>query len=122
PPDHSLSRLAGLGRSTFPRVLPLGRHRNFIAECGEQGAELKIASLSLALTGILGTWAGSAAGQAPPSANLVQNVSRTTKAVNYRRAGGSTKIDFQGTELKVDLGGPSGTAVVHRFGCARNIL
>jgi len=85
--------------------LPLGRHRNFIAECGEQGAELKIASLSLALTGILGTWAGSAAGQAPPSANLVQNVSRTTKAVNYRRAGGSTKIDFQGTELMSNANG-----------------
>jgi len=60
---------------------------------------LKIASLSLALTGMLGMWAGSAQGQAPPPNKPVQNVSRTTKAVNYRRAGGSTKIDFQGTEL-----------------------
>jgi outer membrane protein OmpA-like peptidoglycan-associated protein len=85
--------------------LPLGRHRNFIAECGEQGAELKIASLTLALTGLFGMWAGSAAGQAPPSANLAQNVSRTTKAVNYRRAGGATKIDFQGTELMSNANG-----------------
>lgn len=54
---------------------------------------------------MLGLWAGSAAGQAPPSANLVQNVSRTTKAVNYRRAGGSTKIDFQGTELMSNANG-----------------
>lgn len=28
-----------------------------------------------------------------------KSVSRTTKAVNYRRAGGAAKIDFQGTEL-----------------------
>ena len=36
-------------------------------------------------------------------------VSRTTKAVNYRRAGGTTKIDFQGTEL---MQGASGEAKV----------
>ncbi len=60
---------------------------------------MKIASLSLALTGILGIWAAPALGQAPPSVSSTQSVSRTTKAVNYRRAGGSTKVDFQGTEL-----------------------
>ena len=60
---------------------------------------MKIASLSLALTGMLGIWAAPALGQAPPSVSSTQSVSRTTKAVNYRRAGGSTKIDFQGTEL-----------------------
>jgi len=64
-----------------------------------RGAEVKIASLSLALTGMLGIWAAPALGQAPPSVSSTQSVSRTTKAVNYRRAGGSTKIDFQGTEL-----------------------
>jgi len=37
--------------------------------------------------------------QTSASGSSAQNVSRTTKAVNYRRAGGSTKIDFQGTEL-----------------------
>src|SRR5271170_818539 len=36
-------------------------------------------------------------------------VSRTTKAVNYRRAGGTTKIDFQGTEL---MQGATGEAKV----------
>jgi len=46
---------------------------------------------------MLGILAVPALGQAPPSGNPAQNVSRTTKAVNYRRAGGSTKIDFQGT-------------------------
>ncbi len=60
---------------------------------------MKIASLSLALTGMLGIWSAPALGQAPPSVSSTQSVSRTTKAVNYRRAGGSTKIDFQGTEL-----------------------
>jgi outer membrane protein OmpA-like peptidoglycan-associated protein len=38
-----------------------------------------------------------AAGQA--TAAKAASVSRTTKAVNYRRAGGATRIDFQGTEL-----------------------
>ena len=54
---------------------------------------------------MLGMWVGSAHGQAPPANNPVQNVSRTTKAVNYRRAGGSTKIDFQGTELMSNANG-----------------
>ncbi len=54
---------------------------------------------------MLGMWVGSAHGQAPPPNNPVQNVSRTTKAVNYRRAGGSTKIDFQGTELMSNANG-----------------
>jgi len=48
---------------------------------------------------MLGILAAPALGQAPPSGSPAQNVSRTTKAVNYRRAGGSTKIDFQGTDL-----------------------
>lgn len=33
------------------------------------------------------------------AASPADHVSRTTKAVNYRRAGGSTKIDFRGTEI-----------------------
>jgi len=48
---------------------------------------------------MFGILAAPVLGQAPPSGNSAQSVSRTTKAVNYRRAGGSTKIDFQGTEL-----------------------
>jgi len=43
------------------------------------------------------------------SASAPSTVSRTTKAVNYRRAGGSTKIDFSGTEL---MQGASGEARV----------
>jgi outer membrane protein OmpA-like peptidoglycan-associated protein len=48
---------------------------------------------------MLGILAAPALGQAPSSVGPAQSVTRTTKAVNYRRAGGSTKIDFQGTEL-----------------------
>jgi outer membrane protein OmpA-like peptidoglycan-associated protein len=60
--------------------------------------DVKIASAVLAFTGILGALAAPTVGQAPP-AGSVKNVSRTTKAVNYRRAGGTTMINFQGTEL-----------------------
>ena len=61
--------------------------------------DVKIASAFLAFTGILGALGAPTVGQAPPSAGTVKNVSRTTKAVNYRRAGGTTMINFQGTEL-----------------------
>src|SRR5437016_7786368 len=47
--------------------------------------------------------AAPALGQAP-SAGVTKNVSRTTKAVNYRRAG-AVKIDFQGTELMQQANG-----------------
>ena len=66
---------------------------------------MKIASAYLVATGILGMLAAPALGQAPPSASPAKNVSRTTKAVNYRRAGGSTKINFQGTELMQQASG-----------------
>ena len=67
---------------------------------------MKIASACLALTGIFGILVASAHGQAPPSAAATTGtVSRTTRAVNYRRAGGSTKIDFQGTELMQQANG-----------------
>jgi outer membrane protein OmpA-like peptidoglycan-associated protein len=68
------------------------------------GIDVKIASAFLAVTGIFGVLAAPALGQAP-SAVPVKNVSRTTKAVNYRRAGGATKIDFQGTELMQQASG-----------------
>jgi outer membrane protein OmpA-like peptidoglycan-associated protein len=45
---------------------------------------------------LCGVWAQT--GAAPP-ATSAQGVSHTTKAMNYRRAGGSTKIGFQGTKL-----------------------
>jgi outer membrane protein OmpA-like peptidoglycan-associated protein len=58
---------------------------------------VKTASLWLALVGTLGLTAAPAFGQAKSSP--AATVSRTTKAVNFRRAGGATKLDFQGTEL-----------------------
>ena len=58
---------------------------------------MKTASLWLALVGTLGLTAAPAFGQAQSSHS--GSVSRTTKAVNFRRAGGATKLDFQGTEL-----------------------
>jgi outer membrane protein OmpA-like peptidoglycan-associated protein len=66
---------------------------------------VKIKSALLAVTGILGILVAPALGQAPPPAGPAKTVSRTTKAVNYRRAGGSTKIDFQGTELMPQASG-----------------
>jgi outer membrane protein OmpA-like peptidoglycan-associated protein len=57
---------------------------------------VKTASLWLALVGTLGLTAAPAFGQAQSSHS--GSVSRTTKAVNFRRAG-ATKLDFQGTEL-----------------------
>ncbi len=64
---------------------------------------MKIASACLALTGLFGIGTAPALAQTPPAAPAM--VSRTTKAVNYRRAGGSTKIDFQGTELMQQANG-----------------
>ena len=58
---------------------------------------MKTASLWLALVGTLGLTAAPAFGQAKSSP--AATVSRTTKAVNFRRAGGAAKLDFQGTEL-----------------------
>jgi outer membrane protein OmpA-like peptidoglycan-associated protein len=60
--------------------------------------DVKSASACLLTMGILGILAAPALGQAPPSSAPAKSVSRTTKAVNYRRAGAS-RIDFQGTEL-----------------------
>jgi len=60
---------------------------------------VKIASAFLAVTGFFGALAAPALAQAQSSAGTVKSVSRTTKAVNYRRAGGVSMINFQGTEL-----------------------
>ena len=62
---------------------------------------MKIASARLLAIGILGTLAIPAFGQAPTP---TKSVSRTTKAVNYRRAG-AAKVDFQGTELMQQASG-----------------
>jgi outer membrane protein OmpA-like peptidoglycan-associated protein len=84
---------------------PHGGLRNAIAERRWEGFDVNIASILLAVTGMFGVLAAPALAQAPPYPAPVKNVSRTTKAVNYRRAGGSTKIDFQGTELMQQASG-----------------
>jgi outer membrane protein OmpA-like peptidoglycan-associated protein len=43
--------------------------------------------------------------QPAPAGNSAGIVSRTTKAVNYRRSGGATTIDFRGTELMQQASG-----------------
>lgn len=84
------------------------------------------ASFRVVVTGLLGVMASPAFAQAPAvtspqsqvtaskatavsPASVPSIVYRTTKAVNYRRAGGTTKIDFQGTEL---MQGATGEAKV----------
>jgi outer membrane protein OmpA-like peptidoglycan-associated protein len=85
---------------------------------------VKLSAAFLAVTGILMLQAGPASGQAaPPAAGATpgasaSTVSRTTKAVNFRRAGGGTKIDFQGTEL---MSGASGEARVQNKGSRTEI-
>ncbi|HKW56598.1 MAG TPA: OmpA family protein [Candidatus Acidoferrum sp.] len=78
---------------------------------------MKKASAYLAMSGLWAGLAVPAIGQtsristatAAGSSASASSVSRTTKAINYRRAGGTTKIDFQGTEL---MQGASGEARV----------
>jgi outer membrane protein OmpA-like peptidoglycan-associated protein len=70
---------------------------------------VKTATICLVVTGILGSGAVPTFAQTTGSTPKAASVSRTTKAVNFRRAGGSTKLDFQGTEL---LQGASGEAKV----------
>ena len=67
---------------------------------GESDVNVKSSSLCLAAAAILGILVAPAFSQAPAA-----TVSRTTKAVNYRRAGGSTKILFSGTELMQSASG-----------------
>jgi len=87
------------------------------------GVDVKLAKAFLAASGIFALQAGIALGQsAPPAAAstapaATATVSRTTKAVNYRRAG-ATKIDFQGTEL---MGQASGEARVQNKGSRTEI-
>jgi outer membrane protein OmpA-like peptidoglycan-associated protein len=76
----------------------------FISPSGQWGSNVKIASVVLAATGVLGALAASALGQAPSAVSPAKSVSRTTKAVNYRRAG-AARIDFQGTELMQSASG-----------------
>jgi outer membrane protein OmpA-like peptidoglycan-associated protein len=68
---------------------------------------VKKSFLSLAATGVLGFYAAPAFSQSPAAATAgpAATVSRTTKAINYRRAGGSTKILFSGTELMQSASG-----------------
>src|SRR6266403_2223472 len=66
---------------------------------------VKKATICLVAMGILGLAAGPTFAQTAGAAAKASSVSRTTKAVNVRRAGGSTKLDFHGTELLPGAGG-----------------
>ena len=68
---------------------------------------MKIAPAFLTITGFLAASAAPAPSQAPSAVPVTTpgSVSRTTKAVNYRRTGGAVKIDFQGTELMTQASG-----------------
>jgi outer membrane protein OmpA-like peptidoglycan-associated protein len=84
-----------------------GRRRRAANE-RRTGGNVKIASSILVFAGALGVCAASTLGQVPAQpapAALAKSVSRTTKAVNYRRTGGAVKIDFQGTELMQQANG-----------------
>ena len=75
---------------------------------GDRRVNVKLATALLALSGLFTIQAAPALGQAASSATAAgptSNVSRTTKAVNFRRAGGATKIDFQGTDLMPQASG-----------------
>jgi outer membrane protein OmpA-like peptidoglycan-associated protein len=83
---------------------------------GQKEIFVKLAALTLALAiSPLAGWTpaqGQSTTQPPPKAPAAPsatNVARTTKAVNYRRANGATKVDLQGTEL---MQGASGEAKV----------
>jgi outer membrane protein OmpA-like peptidoglycan-associated protein len=69
---------------------------------------VKIAPAFLNIAGILGAIAAPSIVQAQssaPAAAPAKSVSRTTKAMNYRRGGPVPKIDFQGTELMQQASG-----------------
>src|SRR5215469_17029787 len=86
PPSHLLAIKKGSARG--------------FALLGRKGNNVKIAPALLTMTGILGALAAPSVVQASyPAAAPAKSVSRTTKAVNYRRGGSVPKIDFQGTEL-----------------------
>jgi len=72
--------------------------------------KLTALALAFAITTALGPSRalGNPVPQTPPGASSA-TVARTTKAVNYRRANGSAKVNFQGTEL---MRGASGEAKV----------
>src|SRR5712671_5434536 len=66
---------------------------------------VKKATICLVAMVILGLAARPTFAQTAGAAAKASSVSRTTKAVNFRRAGGSTKLDFHGTELLPGAGG-----------------
>ena len=66
-------------------------------------SNLRLAALCIGLMGLLSLVAASASSQTP--APSPAPVSRTTKAINYRRSGTTLKIAFHGTDLMQMAGG-----------------
>ncbi|MBS1840066.1 MAG: OmpA family protein [Acidobacteria bacterium] len=66
---------------------------------------VRLAALALGLMALLGFVAASTYSQTPAPAAPVKAVSRTTKAINYRRSGTTLKILFHGTDLMQQASG-----------------
>ena len=80
------------------------RSSKYFALIGNGSFNVKIASAFLALIGTAGILGGSALAQAPAtsaSAATLKSVSRTTKAVNYRRAGAYEEVKVTPSALTV---------------------
>lgn len=78
---------------------------------------MRLTALSLGLIGLLGL-GGAAAGQTPTSTGgmapaVTTAVSRTAKAMTYRRTGNAVKVPFSGTDL---MSGATGEAKVENKG------
>lgn len=70
-------------------------------------SNVRLAAFSLGLMGLLGLAAAAAAGQSPAAQTAAPStaVSRTAKAMTYRRTGNAIKISFQGTDLMAQASG-----------------
>jgi outer membrane protein OmpA-like peptidoglycan-associated protein len=70
--------------------------------CAIGGIHVRLAAFSLASIALFALGTPPGRGQSSSSANTAAaavSVSRTTRAINYRKTSGSTKIAFRGTEL-----------------------
>ncbi len=66
---------------------------------------LRLAALALALMGLLGLVAAHVASAQNGAGSTAAPISRTTKAINYRRSGTTLKIAFHGTDLMQQVTG-----------------
>src|ERR1700692_1024459 len=79
--------------------------------CAQLQVQSKFAMLCIALISVLGLGSASTGAQTSPSKG--SGVSRTAKAVTYRRGGGAAKVLFRSTDL---MPGGAGEAKVENKG------